>query len=413
MNIWYIHPYGGGPGVGRLFRPWHLAREWAKLGATCQVFVARFHHLLDRSEMLPAAMDVAGVRYETLKTGRYEGNGLGRVLQMLAFCGSMWGLRKRVGKDLQKPDVIIVSSPHPFIIYPALLLARRFKAKLVFEVRDLWPLSIVKMAGTSKFHPFVWLSSHAERLAYRRADITASLLAGVDRYCEEIGVPPKRFLWVPNGVEAERDHPERPCEGEGGAAAACMESWQAEGRFVIVYTGALGHPNAIDVLVDAMQQLACREDGRKVACVIVGDGGLAKEYRAQAADVGAIRFAGRVPKRQALWFVRHADAAYGGLRAYDDVFQYGISPNKLLDYLVEGVPVVLPTKAYMDPVTESGGGICVPDNDPAKVAEAILALSRLSRAEREEMMERAKSYISQKFDYGRIAERYLNEIRGV
>ena len=407
MHIWYIHPYGGGPGVGRLFRPWHLATEWAKQGVSSQVFVARYHHLLDKNEPLPETLDVDGVRYETLKARQYKGNGVGRVLQMFDFCRAMWGLRKRVGKDLQKPDVIIASSPHPFIIYPALMLARRFNAKLVFEVRDLWPLSITEMNGTSKLHPFVWMSSHAERLAYRKADISASLLAGVDRYIAKIGITPKRFLWVPNGIEAERTETERPSEGAGAQAADLLERWRAEGRFVLVYAGALGHPNAIDILIEAMQRLS----GEKIACLIVGDGGLATEYRTQAEGMESVHFAGRVPKKQALWFVRHADAAYGGLRAFDAVFQYGISPNKLLDYLIEGVPVVLPTKAYKDPVTESGGGICVPDSDPAKVAEAILSLSHLSAEDRAAMMAKAQAYVAREFDYGAIAGNYLAALR--
>ncbi|WDR01369.1 glycosyltransferase [Devosia algicola] len=265
MNIWYFHHYAGGPGMGRLTRPYHLSRAWAHTGHTTTNFVASFHHMLDIKEPLPPELTVDGVRYVALPARPYSGNGLGRIKNMGDYCRAVLHLPARVPSDLAKPDAIIVSSPQPFAIFPAAKLARQFGAHLTFEVRDLWPLSLIEINGTSKFHPFAILTAFTEWFAYRKANLVSSVLGGAEAHMRAHGLGPNKFVHVPNAVSLARlTMPEVPTTAAGLTAAAQIAAWKAEGRLVAIHPGAQGAPNGLDKLLEAMSLDECAGDRRPV-----------------------------------------------------------------------------------------------------------------------------------------------------
>ncbi len=413
MNIWYIHPYAGGPGVGRFYRPWHLGRAWAELGHTTTVFTADYHHLLDRDDIQPPDRDVAGVRYAALPAGRYKGNGLDRILNMWRFCRSLREAGGRVSRDLPKPDAIIVSSPHPFTIYPARALAKRFGARLVFEVRDLWPLSITEINGTSKWHPFVWLTGIAERYAYRNAEIVASLLPGVENYIKERGLAYRGFIWVPNGVETGlRSTPETPKSVEGQRLAAIIEGWKREARKVIIHPGAMGPPNGLDRLIEAAALLNARGIGNSFSVLLLG-GGVSRpqlEALAAAKALPNLAFGGPVPKAEAQYLIGKSDLGYTGGLNHARVYRYGMSFNKIMDFASAGLPMIMPFDAYENPVTRFNLGGCAHDATPSSIAEAI---ERALIGSRSGIDARDLASFMSEYDYRQIAQNYIAALSGI
>lgn len=172
--IWYVHPYAGGPGIGRYCRPFELGKAWQRAGARPLVITASFHHLLDEPGAHPAHVDVEGVPYAFLSVPSYRTNGLGRVVNMAIFTAQIWRQAARLAQRYGRPDLVIGSSPHPYAFLGTHAVARRFGARSVFEVRDLWPLSLVELAGVSPAHPMVRVTAWLERYAYRHADTVVS-----------------------------------------------------------------------------------------------------------------------------------------------------------------------------------------------------------------------------------------------
>jgi glycosyltransferase involved in cell wall biosynthesis len=407
VNIWYVHPYAGGPGVGRFYRPWHLAREWKRLGHGTTVLTADYHHLLDRNEPLPPRTDVEGAAFVALPAGRYKGNGLDRILNMARFCKSLRATYLRVGKDLPKPDVIIVSSPHPFTVFPARALARRFGAKLVFEVRDLWPLSITEINGTSKWHPFVLLAGIAERYAYRHADLVASLLPGVENYIKERGLAYKAFAWVPNGVEADKGRVTDPPKSEEGRRIAnLIEIWTRERRRIIIHPGAMGPPNGLDMLVEAVAALNSRGLGQAFAVLLLGGGVSRPQLEALSAtrSLSNIAFGGPVPKAEAQYLIGLCDLGYTGGLNHARVYRYGISFNKIMDFASAGLRMVMPFDAYENPVKRFNLGDCARDSNPADIADAIERALTIPKSLNDQP---GLSSFREKYDYAHIARNYL------
>ena len=411
MNIWYVHPYAGGPGLGRFYRPWHLAKAWEKLGATTTVLMADYHHILDRKSELPPENMIDGVRYVALKAGYYEGNGAWRILNMCRFTWSLWRAGARVGRDLPKPDAIIISSPHPFAFLAGLVLARRFRSKLAFEVRDLWPLSIIEINGTPSWHPVVWVTGWIERFAYKRSDLVASLLAGVDSYMRERGMAFRRFVWVPNGFSIERNDRSQPESVEGRHILDVVRTWNKEGRFVIMHPGAMGPPNGLGLLLDAVAVLKARELDKKIGVLLVGDGILRQQLEEQVTrqGLGSVLIAGPLPKSDVLGLLAHCHLGYCGGKRHDKVYRYGISFNKLMDFLSLGIDILMPIPAVILPDGARLPNVLIVEDKADHIAAAIEVKLAEFR-----YVEGRKHYLTpevlEHFEYGSVAQRYFQAL---
>ncbi|ODT65273.1 MAG: hypothetical protein ABS75_32345 [Pelagibacterium sp. SCN 63-23] len=412
MHIWYIHHYAGGPGLGAHYRPYHLARAWQAQGHTARIFVAGFHHLLEAQSALAPEFEIDGAQYVTIPARRYAGNGVGRILNMWDFSA---GLR-RAGRTYEKsgpsPDAIVVSSPHPFSIFVAQRLARRYRAKLIFEIRDIWPLSLTEILGVSRWHPFVQMCGFAERLALKRADLIASVLPRADRYLIDKGYENKPFVWVPNGVDNQEIGSSTSPDETSRIAWNTLVRWKQEGRVIIAHAGSLGKPNAVDLLLKAVLAARASGDADKYGVLLIGKGEQMSVLQQFVRDheLHGVYFVGHVAKKDVHRLVGECDIAYAGVRPFDELYRYGVSLNKFADYFGASLPVVLPIAPCGDPVSESGGGIARRMETPEAVWEALRELISLSPQERRALGERGKAHMAQQYDYAGIARNYIKAI---
>ncbi len=413
MNIWYVNPYAGGPGLGQAYRPFHLARAWEKLGHRTTIFVASFHHLLMRDALPVGPLEAEGVRYVAVPTRAYTGNGLTRLLNMLDFAKNLSPAFARES-NISPPDAIIVSSPHPFAIYAARRHAKQKSARLVFEIRDIWPLSITKLLDVSPWHPFVMAVGHAERYAYRHADLVASLLPQSDQYLAERGYSHIPFVWVPNGVARARANSAEASSPTARSAISRLRTWRSRGRVTLVHAGSMGPPNGLITLLDAVCRPEARAYAEKLAILLIGSGSLEAELRSQARRaLCPVDIFGRVPKEDIAPIVREASFGYAGLNPVPILYRFGISLNKLADYLGEGIPVFLPIAPCGDPVSKAKAGLVVEVATPQEMSQALSRLVEIPEGERHQMGERGRQYVRENYDFDLVGRRYVEAIQAV
>jgi len=391
------------------YRPYYLCREWVRLGHAATIISASFSHLrveqprVGRVPVMEQLID--GIRYVWLKAPAYSGNGAARARNMGTF---LWRLWRHGGEFARRfrPDVVIASSTYPMDIYPARRMARLSKAKLVFEVHDLWPLSPLELGILAPRSPLVPVIQHAEDYACRHADRVVSILPKASAHLERRGMAPQKFVHIPNGIDPEewgRFRCPLP-EPHASVLAGC----RTEGRFLLGYAGSHGRANALETLLEAAALL--RDE--PLAVVLVGQGPekTALQQRADRLGLRHARFLPPVPRGAIPALLTAMDALYLGWRD-EPVYRFGINPNKLLDYMMSGRPIVHAVRAGNDPVAEAGCGISCAPQDPAASAEAILRMARLSQSERERMGRRGRDYVLKHHDYRLLARRFLEAVR--
>ena len=408
MRILLVNHYAGSPAHGMEFRPYYLAREWVRAGHEVLIVAASYSHVLAvQPEMrgLPREEVIDGIRYRWLPTPHYGGNGVGRLRNILSFLRQLRGDAYRLTREF-RPDAVIASSTYPMDVWVARKLARLAKAKLVYEVHDLWPLSLIELAGMSPRHPFAMLCGKAETDAYRDADRVVSMLPCVHEHMASRGLDLSRLHIVPNGFAPEEWQGDSAPLGE--ALAAHLAAERAAGRGVVGYAGSMGLPNALDVLLDAAAQL--RET--PISFVLVGSGHEAERLtrRAETEALARVRFFPPIPKAQIPTLLAQFDIAYIGWQR-TPIYRFGIAPNKLIDYLMAGRAVLHSVEAGNDPVAEAGAGLTVAPEDPAAVAEGLRQLAALAPAEREAMGQRGRAFAMAHHAYPVLAERFIQALR--
>ena len=404
MNILYINHYAGSPALGMEYRPYYLAREWVRAGHRVQLVAADFSHVRARQ---PQAGDetIDGIAYRWLPTPAYQGNGVGRVWNIWRYLSQVWSQTRRLVRDVQ-PDVVIASSTYPMDIWVARRIARMARAKLVFEVHDLWPLSPIELSGMSPGHPFIRLCQAAEDAAYRDADVVVSMLPKVQGHMAAHGLDLRKLVIVPNGITPDEwTDAAPPLRGDVAQAIAAQ---RAAGRTVVGYAGSMGLPNALDDLLDAAALLR----NAPIAIVMVGDGHERARLVQRVADEGLanVQLLPPIPKAQIPSLLAAIDIAVICWQRVP-IYRFGIAPNKLMDYMMAGCAVLHSVDAGNDPVAESGCGITVPPESPAAVADGLRRLAALPAAERAAMGRRGRAFVLAHHTYPVLAQRFLQAMQ--
>ncbi len=401
MTIWFIHHYALSPSSAGGTRHFSTARWLVRQGHRVRIFASSYHYQAHRetrdfgSEHFQSEM-VEGVEFVWVRTRPYHGNSLGRVLNMLSFAWRVLrgDLREAGG---EAPSVVLGSSPQPFAALAARILARRHGARFVYEVRDIWPQTLVELGRTSRWNPLILAFAWIERHCARRADAVVTLLPGSVPHLRACGARPDRIVHVPNGVDLVQAGPVRPLPG----GATCT----------FLYAGAIGIANGLDTVIAAAELLA--ESAPVVRIVIVGEGPELPGLRAEVARRGLnnVEFRAPVPKADVYGVLAEADAFLMVLRD-SPVFQWGISPNKLFDYLAAGRPVVFAVNTPVDIVTAAGAGVRADPASASDLARAMTEMAMLPREVRAAMGRRGRAWVEEHHDVEKLAHRFATALVG-
>jgi len=301
---------------------------------------------------------------------------------------------------LDAPDAIIGSSVHPLAAWAGRRLAKRYKVPFLFEVRDLWPQTLIDMGRLSRNHPAAIAMRWLERSLYRAAARTIVLLPKANEYIVPLGIAPERIVWIPNGVDLDR-FPSRPI---------CASS---SGTFQLMYFGAHGQANGLDNLLEAMRIVEADPIGTRIELRLIGDGPLKGGLLEKARQLGLknVHFEEPVAKAAIPELAAQADAFVFNL-IDAPVFKYGISSNKLFDFLAARRPILFCCTSSNNPVEDARAGITVPPGNPNALASAIIEMASLSLECRIAMSDAGRRHLEENYSMERLAGRLasvLNE----
>ncbi|MBR3376577.1 MAG: glycosyltransferase family 4 protein [Mogibacterium sp.] len=380
QNIWIINHYASDTYFERGGRHYWIAKYLRKMRYNVTIFCCNNKHnasdekYFDTKELyIEKKADEIDTPFVFVAARGYCGNGLDRIMNMLAFYRNV---KKTANKYIEKngvPDVIIASSVHPFTLLAGIQIARQHKVKCICEIRDLWPESLVAYGIAGKYNPFVVTLRVLEKWIYKKADHLIFTMEGAYEYIKsqkwEKTVPEEKVSFINNGVDLE--------EFNENVKSYILKDKDLldKNTFKVVYAGSIRKANNIGRLIDAAKLLDCKN----VRFLIWGSGGELEELRKRVADenINNVIFKGRVDKRYIPFILSHSDANF--LDPFvDAISKYGISSNKLFEYFAAGRPILMNEMHNYIPGGESDCKFYYSDT-PESIMHALNTIVELSK----------------------------------
>jgi glycosyltransferase involved in cell wall biosynthesis len=398
LTVWYISKYVTPSSYAKVgARGFFLLEELVNMGQTCLLVTSDSNHLAEVAPMGEPYLDeiCKGVQVRWVRTLKYgSARDWRRILSWLHF---EWRVIRMPTARLERPDVVIASSLSLLSIFSGLYYRWKYGAKLVFEVRDIWPLVLVEEGGFSRWNPLVIACGIVERFAYRMADEIVGTMPNLSAHVAEVLGRPKTAKCIPMGVDPSTMQASEPLP------AAYVASYIPRGAFIVCHAGTIGVTNALDTFFECARMMRRNRD---VRFLVVGDGYMKAHYQAATADLENVVFAPRIPKSMVQSLLAEVDVVYFAAHP-SKVLRYGQSLNKVVDYMLSGKPVVASYSGYPSMIDESGCGTFVPAGDPSALAAEIRRMQALPDEERDRMGAKGRAWILENRRYSMLAAGYL------
>ncbi len=398
-NIWIINQYTGSPYYGMNYRSYYLAKELIQNEYSVTIFAGSYSHLftnLPKSKGTFTPENIEGIDYIWVKTPKYKSSkSIARVFNMLVF---MFRLLSFGVRSIKKPDIIIISSLSLFPIINAYIWSKIFKIEFILEVRDLWPLSLIEVGGFSKYHPLVLLLGWFEKFGYKKAKHVVSLLPNSMNYMQSRGMETQKFKYIPNGINLQE------VQNYQDIDAKTLKSIPND-KFIVGYLGTIGIANALEYFLEAAEIL---KENHSIHFVLVGKGGEKSRFEQFCKDkkLSNVTFIDPIAKIQVQGMLGEFDLCYIGWHK-EKMYEYGISANKIFDYMYSQKPILHSISIDNDIVESSGSGLRIEAENSILIAESILALSSMSNEELSIMGANAKEYVLKYHTYEALGKRYM------
>jgi glycosyltransferase involved in cell wall biosynthesis len=271
------------------------------------------------------------------------------------------------GSFLPRPDIVIATSPQLLVGLAGRWIARRKHAPFVFEVRDLWPESLIAV-GLS--HPGSRLNHLLRRIAdflYRKCDLVVVVSpAFKDFLVEQYSVNPAKIAVVENGVETDLFTP-------GDIDAGVKSALGAKEKFVVAYIGTIGMAHGVETIIQAAVEL--RTKLPDAIFLIVGEGAGKDSLVRLAAEnqLDSLRILPQQPREKIPEIIRASDVCLVLLKK-SEVFKT-VLPTKMLEFMACARPVIMGVEGQASGILlDSGGGICIEPENAFALAGAICRL---------------------------------------
>jgi colanic acid biosynthesis glycosyl transferase WcaI len=324
-----------------------------------------------------------------------------RMLNYSSFCVSA----AIAGLFLDRPDVVIATSPQLLVGLSGWWAARVKGVPFVLEVRDLWPESL---AAVGMGNADSWLHRGLGKIAgflYRKAEhIVVVTPAFRERLVSHWQVPASKISVIQNGVETELFSPRNSDQ-------VLRKQLNAEGKFLVSFIGTLGLAHGLNTVIEAAECLASAAP--EVMFMLLGEGADRERIAAlaHAKKLNNICLIPQQSRKKIPAYISASDVCLVLLKK-SEVFETVI-PTKMLEFMSCARPVILGVGGQAKQILErSRAGICVEPENPAALCDAILRL-RQDRELCESLGRNGREYIANNLSRQRTAAEYLETLRGL
>lgn len=303
---------------------------------------------------------------------------------------------------LDRRDLVVATSPQPFAGLAGLISARVRGVPFVFEIRDLWPESLVAM-GEIDNPTVIRLLDVLTDFLYAHADRVSVVAPGMKQVVAEGGAASEDVWLHTNGIDHELFDP--------ATAGSVDEQELFADHFVLSYVGTVGKAQGLEVVLDVADYLQDQDDYSDVRFVFIGFGSRYDQLAAQAErrNMDNIVFLGRKPKSEIPDYLFASDVAFihtAGREAFETMI-----PMKLYEALAAGLPVVLGAAGdAVEILNRANAGIAVTPGDAAAIGEAVETLYANTDL-RDQYGDNGREYVVENHSWDAIATAYSDKFR--
>lgn len=405
MNIWCISKYATVPPYGAGARLFYLAKEWIKQGHQAVLITSDANHIAQYPPIAETCHydDASGVPVYLLKTKKYKKTfSVARVLSWLDFERRLLAFDT---KKIAKPDVVLISSLSIFSIVYGLYLKRKFKALLIFEIRDIWPLTMTEEAGFSPYHPLVLLIGFLEKLGYKHADLVVGTMPRLDLHVKQRLGYERPFHCSPLGFIADNQQNHALAEQDNPFDAVFPA-----GKVIVGYSGSMGITNALEPFIKVIKQLKNNPD---LYFMLVGAGDLKSSFEQELADCQNVTFLPKIKQNDVPFFLAKCDMVYLSTKN-SKVWDYGQSMNKMVEYMLAGKPIIASYTGFPSMIDEANCGefICPKEGETSeeKIQAALLKYAYMEKTQRQAIGNQGREWIQKNRNYATLAKQYADKM---
>lgn len=263
-----------------------------------------------------------------------------------------------------KADVVITTSPPPLVSISGWMIAKLKRAKLVYDVRDIWPDVALEMNSFAEDSFYCKLFRTITGFMYRHADIVTTVSPGkVEKIKGKVPPAEQDKVWlVGNGFdESILEHT---------IEEATVREYELDSRFSCVYIGNIGLAQGLDVLLDMAAKIMHRE----VQFLLFGNGAEREKLEKRAREMGLanVKICGTLAHDKVFTVLNHAKVSFIPLK---NANMTDSIPTKVYEALGIGCPVLLVADGdSCDIVHETGLGRCVSPEDTQRLPEVFDAM---------------------------------------
>ena len=415
-RFWIFNHYATTPLTGPLLRHYYFAEYLKERNIETTVFAANELHqtggCVDTHGKPYLRTEEEGVPFVFVKTSKYEGNGISRVKNMVSFFLGLLKISKGYAKQYGKPDVIMGSSAHPLTSIAGILIARRFHAPAIVEVRDLWPEAIFSF-GKVKMNSLVGrLLSAGEKWMYVHADAIVFTKEGDVDHIKEMGwdkdhggkIDLAKCHYINNGVNLKDYYASIEKD-------ILKDPDLEDDSFKVVYTGTVRPVNNVGNLLDTAKLL---KDKKDIKFLIFGGGSeLEKlEKRVQDEHIDNVIFKGFVEKKYIPYILSRSSVNVLNYSQANYNWSRGNSSNKLFEYMASGKPIISTVKMGYCILDKYQCGLSLEECTAKALAEQILKIHDMPEEAYAQMAENAKNG-AKDFDFPVLTRKLYQVIKSV
>lgn len=398
-SVWVISKYASPQRYGVSSKPYRTAKYLSEKNLEVYLISSNSNHLAKypNSNKIYNFEKIENLNHIWIQSLIYKKSAsMKRIISWFIFEYRLFMMDKN---KLKKPNVVIISSLSILTILYGIYLKNKFKCKLIFEIRDIYPLTLTEELGVSRYNPLVILFGIIEKLGYRRSDLIVGTMPNLIEHVKNVLGYEKKTFFSPLGINAVWTKEVKESNK--------IDNLFPKGNKVIVgYAGSMGITNALDCFIDTIERF---KDDKELFFVLVGDGDKKEDYYIRLKGNRNVIIGPKIKQDEIPYFLSKCDILYLSTKK-SKIWNFGQSMNKIVDYMMAGKPVVASYSGHPSMLNEANSGVFVDAESSEAIMKSILKYKNMNNTQRIEIGARGRKWIESNYSNDIICEKYMKEI---